>query len=207
MSSVEKSLPGAMVSDSVDINGDKGKAEDLQKPGKKTDEKPTKELKAMNKKELLEELKVAKERSQENYDLYMRTFAEMENIKKRGQKERDDLAKYANESLIKEMLPVIDNLEQAISHSKDDANCTGLLEGIELTRSGLMSTLQRAGLQVVEAVGKPFDPNFHEAILQQEDDNVAPGNVITEFQKGYLLNGRLIRPSMVVVSQKKGNNQ
>lgn len=155
----------------------------------------------MTKPELIEKLKDTEQKSQENYDLYMRTYAEMENVKRRGVKEREELAKFANESLIKEILPVIDSLEKALSHVEDGSNPSGLAEGIKLTLNGLMTTLEKAGLEEVEAMGKPFDPHFHEAISQQADDAVPPKHVIMEMQKGYLLNGRLIRPSMVVISQ------
>jgi molecular chaperone GrpE len=166
--------------------------------GKKEREK---QIEEMSKQELLEKIKEAERKSQENYDLYLRTYAEMENIKKRGVREREDLAKFANESLIKEILPVIDSLEKALIHGGDDTNTSGLVEGIEMTLKGLMGTLEKAGLRGVEAMGKPFDPNFHEAISQQPDETVPPKHVIMEMQKGYLLNGRLIRPSIVVISR------
>ena len=166
-------------------------------------EKKTKKVEDMTKQELLKKLSETDEEAQKNYNLYMRTYAEMENIKKRGIKEREDLAKYANESLIKEMLPVIDSLEKAITHAKDDENSSALAEGLELTRDDLMKKLEKAGLEEVEALGKQFDPNFHEAVSQQKDDTVAPGHVMIELQKGYVLNGRLIRPSMVVISSGK----
>jgi molecular chaperone GrpE len=161
----------------------------------------------MSKQELLEKIKEAERKSQENYDLYLRTYAEMENIKKRGVREREDLAKFANESLIKEILPVIDSLEKALIHGGDDTNTTGLVEGIDMTLKGLMGTLEKAGLKGVEAMGKPFDPNFHEAISQQPDETVPPKHVIMEMQKGYLLNGRLIRPSIVVISRGNGEKK
>jgi len=178
-----------------------------KKSREKGREKKVKKVEEMTKQELLEKLKDAEKKSQENYDLYMRIYAEMENIKKRGIKERQELSKYANESLIKEILPVIDNLQKAISHAHNDENPLGLVEGIELTLGGLMATLEKAGLEEVEAEGKPFDPNFHEAISKQIDGKVAPGHVITELQKGYVLNGRLIRPSMVIISEGNGNKK
>ncbi len=191
---------------------EKEKAEDLtQEPEKKAKEKgPEKVVKKaeeMTKQELLKKLTDTREEAEKNYDLYMRTYAEMENIKKRGIKEREELAKYANESIIKEILPVIDNLDKAISHAQNDENSSALVEGLELTRDGLMKALEKAGLKEVEALGKPFDPNFHESVSQQIDDTVAPGHVIMELQKGYLLNGRLMRPSMVVISQGKATKQ
>ena len=197
--------------DYKEMDEEKKKVEDLKgldrKSRDKGIEKKVKRPEEMTKQELLKKLKDTEKESQENYDLYMRTYAEMENIKKRGKKEREELSKYANESLIKEILPVIDNLNKAISHAQDDDNPSGLIEGLDLTLNSLMTTLQKAGLKEVEAEGKPFDPNFHEAISQQIDDTVAPGHVIIELQKGYLLNGRLIRPSMVVISQGNSNKK
>lgn len=168
--------------------------------GKDKDSK-TKKLKDKTRQELLKKIKEIEEESEKNYNLYTRTYAEMENIKKSGKKEREDLAKYANESLIKDILPVIDNLEKAISHAKEGSNSSGLLEGVELTLDAMKKTLEKAGIKEVVAEGKLFDPNFHEAILQQEDNETKPGHIIKELQKGYLLNGRLIRPSMVIVAQ------
>jgi len=179
--------------------------EDVANSKESGEKERQKSIEEMSKKELIDKLKDTQEKSQENYDLYMRTYAEMENVKRRGAKEREELAKFANESLIKELLPVIDSLEKALSHVEDESNPSGLAEGIKLTLNALMATLEKAGLERVEAVGKAFDPNFHEAISQQEDGTVPPKHVIMEMQKGYLLNGRLIRPSMVVISQGNGD--
>lgn len=175
------------------------------RPGKTGREEKVKRVEDMTKQELLTKVKEMEEEAQKNHDLYMRAYAEMENVKRRGIKEREELRKYANESLIKELLAVIDNLQKAISHARNDENPSGLVEGLELTLDGLMKTLEKAGLKEVEADGKPFDPNFHEAISQQQDEKTPPGHVVTEFQRGYLLNGRLIRPAMVVVSQGNTN--
>jgi molecular chaperone GrpE len=205
MSSFAKNSEKEIARDDKQIESGKERAENFLELDERSIEKPAKKVTEMTKKELIEELHEAEKRSQENYDRYMRIYAEMENIKRRGQKEKEDLVKYANETLIKEILPVIDNLDKALSHVENDENSVGLVEGIELTRNGLMAALKKAGLDEVEAVGKPFDPNFHEAISQQMNDTVAPGHVIMELQKGYLLNGRLVRPSMVVVSQKRDN--
>jgi len=197
---------------SEQVDTEEEKAEDLtqeqqKKAKEKGPEKVVKKAEEMTKQELLKKLTDTKEEAEKNYDLYMRTYAEMENIKKRGIKEREELAKYANESIIKEILPVIDNLDKAISHAQNDENSSTLVEGLELTRDGLMKALEKAGVKEVEALGKPFDPNFHESVSQQIDDTVAPGHVIMEMQKGYLLNGRLMRPSMVVISQGKATKQ
>jgi molecular chaperone GrpE len=193
------------------MDGVKVEAEDTEEPSQKSKEggrtAKAKTLEEMTKKELMEKLKDAESKVQENYDLYLRTYAEMENIKKRGIREKEELAKFANETLIKDILPIIDNLEKALSHAQSDHNSSGLVEGIELTLNNLMATLEKAGIREVEALGKPFDPNFHEAISQQSDDTAPPNNVILELQKGYLLNGRLIRPSIVVISKGNSNKK
>lgn len=178
-----------------------GSEEGSERPKESGKKGKTDTTEEMTKKELIEKLKDAEQKAQEHYDLYMRTYAEMENVKRRGAKEREELAKFANEALIKEILPIIDSLEKALAHAQDGNSSSGLIEGIELTLNGLMTTLEKAGLEEVEAMGKPFDPHFHEAISMQADDTVPPKHVILELQKGYLLNGRLIRPSMVVISQ------
>lgn len=159
-------------------------------------------IEKMTKAELIEKIKEAQKTAEKNYDLYIRSQAEQENIKKRFQKEKEDLAKYSNENLIKQLLSVVDNLEKAISHSNDGKSIDALREGVELTLKGLMDTLERVGLQMVKAAGEPFDPNFHEAVAGREDDTVEPGTVIQELQKGYMLNQRLIRPAKVIVSKR-----
>jgi molecular chaperone GrpE len=169
-----------------------------------TEEHPeTKEipLENMKKAELLEKVREIKETADKNYDFYMRSLAEIENLKKRFQKDKSDLIKYSNESLIKQLLEVIDNLEKAISACEDENSLGAVKEGVELTLKGLLDSLEKAGLHQVEAEGKPFDPNFHAAILEQEDNTSDPGMVIQELQKGYILNERLIRPAMVIVSK------
>jgi molecular chaperone GrpE len=199
------------VEDYKEMDGVKVEAEDTEEPSQESTQggktAKVKALEEMTKKELMEKLKATESKAQENYDLYLRTYAEMENIKKRGIREKEELAKFANETLIKEILPIIDNLEKALSHVQSDHNSSGLVEGIELTLNNLLATLEKAGIQEVEALGKPFDPNFHEAISQQAHDTVPPNHVILELQKGYLLNGRLIRPSMVVISKGNSNTK
>lgn len=199
------------VEDYKGMDGVKVEAEDIDEPSQESTQggkkAKVKALEEMTKKELLEKLKETEGKAQENYDLYLRTYAEMENIKKRGIREKEELARFANETLIKEILPIIDNLEKALSHAQSDHNSSGLVEGIELTLNNLMATLEKAGIKEVEALGKPFDPNFHEAISQQADDTVPPNHVILQLQKGYLLNGRLIRPSMVVISKGNSNTK
>ena len=160
-------------------------------------------LEEMSKEDLIEKVTQLEELSAKNFDLYVRSQAEIENMKKRFQRDREEWIKFSNESLIKEILPSVDNLEKAIAHSRDEKSLDALREGVELTLKGLKNALDKAGVEEVKAVGEPFDPNFHEAVCQQQDDRVETGTVLQEFQKGYLLNQRLIRPAMVVVSKKE----
>jgi len=132
--------------------------------------------------------------------------ADFENFKKLKNKEKQDLLKFGNEVLIKELLPVIDNLERALDHSLKTNDYKGIHEGVSLVLNEFLRVLERAGLSRVEAVGKKFDPNLHEAFYQEERDDVEPDIVLSELQKGYMLNGRLIRPAMVTVSKKPDIN-
>jgi len=159
-------------------------------------------LKEMTKGQLIEKVEEAEAASQKNYDLYLRSQAEIDNLRKRYQKEQQGLVKFANESLIKQLLPVADNLEKAIEHSQNETSVDALREGVELTLKALMDVLQKAGAQTIEAVGESFDPNFHEAVSEVSDDRVAAGTVLKDLQKGYTLHQRLLRPSMVIVSKK-----
>ena len=136
------------------------------------------------------------------YDRYLRLSAEMENFKKRAEKEKGETYKFANETLLKELLPVLDNLERALDHGQETKNAQALLLGVEMIHKSLWTVLEKYGVTRVEALGEKFDPNFHEAVMVQEVMEQEPGVVITQMQKGYLLHNRLIRPAMVVVSKK-----
>ena len=132
--------------------------------------------------------------------------AEFENFKKLKNKEKQDTLKFGNEVLIKDLLPVIDNLERALEHASKTEDFKGIHEGIKIVLNEFLKVLERAGLEPVEALGKKFDPNFHEAFFQEERDDMKPETVISEHQKGYVLNGRLIRPSMVSISKNSDKN-
>ena len=166
-----------------------------------------KALENLTKEALLEKARELQKESEKNYDLYLRSQAEMENMKKRNRKEKEDYLKFANESLIRDMLPVLDNLTTALSHSDNENNVHALKEGIRLTLKGFKDTLSKSGLEEVKAVGEPFDPCFHEAVSEMDDPKAKPGIVLTELQKGYTLNTRLIRPAMVVVSRRKATHK
>lgn len=182
---------------------DNNSSEEERSEGKKgIEEKP---LEKMTKAELIVKCEALGETAERNYALYLRSQADMDNLRKRTQKEKEDWIKFANESLIKDLLPALDAMEKAISHcAATDENClSALTEGIELTLKGLRDALEKAGLEVVKAEGETFDPNYHQAVSEMEDKTQGPGKILQELQKGYLLNQRLLRPAMVVVNKKK----
>jgi molecular chaperone GrpE len=128
--------------------------------------------------------------------------AEFENFKKLKSKERQEALRFGNEALLKELLPVIDNLERAIEHAGKTEESGSIAEGVALTLNGFLKVLEKFSVTRVEAMGKKFDPNLHEAVYQEESDKVEPGTVVGEFQKGYAMEGRLLRPSMVAVAKR-----
>lgn len=174
----------------------------LEESAPEDDVEKTIPLEDMTKEELIDKVGEVQELANRNYDLYMRSQAEIENVRKRFQKEKRDLAKFANDTIIKQLIPVGDNLENAIAHATDKNALDALREGIDLTLKGFLDTLEKNGVEHVEALDKPFDPNFHQAVSEVENDAVEPGTVVNELQKGYTLNKRLLRPAMVVVSKK-----
>ncbi len=140
--------------------------------------------------------------AQENYDRYLRLSAELENYKKRVEKEKGETYKFANENILKDLLPVLDNLERALEHGRESGNLKALLDGVELTHKSFWTVLEKYGITRIEAMGEEFDPNHHEAVMVQEDAQKPAGQVISQLQIGYRLHNRLVRPAMVVVSKK-----
>lgn len=132
---------------------------------------------------------------------YLRLYAEFDNYKKRVNKDKEELLKYGQESLLYELLTVIDNLELALKHASDEVS-TGLIQGVEITYNELMKTLEKFGLTAVEAQGKIFDPSVHHAMSQVERDDVEENIVVEEYRKGYKLRDKVLRPSLVSVSKK-----
>jgi molecular chaperone GrpE len=129
----------------------------------------------------------------------MRAVAELDNYRKRAEREVDQARKYAIERFAQELLPVGDALEAGISSGA--ANSTALLEGAQATLKELNRAFEKAGIKVMDPTGQPFDPNWHEAMVAQESREVPPNTVTSVIQKGYSLNGRLLRPARVIVSK------
>jgi molecular chaperone GrpE len=159
-------------------------------------------------KELESRCEAAEQESRQHYERLLRVSADFENFKKRTFRENDDFRKFANELLLLELLPVVDNLERAIqstSGEKIEVGC--VIEGVEMTLKALVKIFEKFSVKIIEAEGKPFDPNFHQAMMQEASDSIPENTVIREFQKGYLLHDRLLRPSMVVVSKGPGKTE
>jgi molecular chaperone GrpE len=148
------------------------------------------------------ELSQYRREAQENYDRFVRVYAEFENYKKRAVKDKTEFIKYANEGLVKALLGVIDNLERAVDESKKNAHAEGLVEGVEMVLNQLKDILDKHGVREVQAQGAPFDPNLHEAMMHEDSEEHEDNTVIEEFQRGYILNDRLLRPALVKVSRK-----
>jgi molecular chaperone GrpE len=151
-------------------------------------------------KKLRQELDAKCEEVKVNYDRFVRQVAELENFKKRATREKDEAVRFANESLVRDLLPVIDNLERAVAHAQGGGNGKPLVEGVEMVLKGILDVLAKHGVAQISAVGQPFDPEKHEAMAQVESENHAPNTVIEEHHKGYLLKDRLLRPALVTVA-------
>ncbi|MGA9754644.1 MAG: nucleotide exchange factor GrpE [Desulfobaccales bacterium] len=151
--------------------------------------------------ELQNKLQEKTKEAEENYARLLRLAADMENLKKRQERERADLLQFGNENLIKELLPVVDNLERALDHGRQLDAPGALLDGIDMVYQGFLKALDRFGVTPLDSVGQPFDPAFHNAVMQEAAPDLPDGSVIKELQKGYLMNQRLLRPAMVVVAR------
>ena len=157
--------------------------------------------------ELKEEFAQKEREATDNYEKYLRAVADLDNYKKRTIKEKADIIKYGKEEIIKDILPFVDSLDRALAHA-DSSDVQAFKEGIKLIQEQLLSCLKKHGVEKIDSVGLDFDPNFHEAMMQVESEEHAENKVVNEVQKGYLLNGRLLRPSKVCICKKmnKENN-
>ncbi len=153
------------------------------------------------------ELEKAKREVRENYDKFLRVFAEFENYKKRMERERAEFIKYANEGLIKDLLGVVDNFERAVEQAGENMQAEGLVQGMEMILKQFKEIHEKYGVREIQALGEFFDPNLHEAMMHEVADDHEENTVIGELQKGYILKDRLLRPSLVKVSKKAEKNE
>ena len=182
-------------------SGSEGDTEKISLEAKHHKNKKKKEDKEQEIEELKKKLEEKEKEAKENYDRLLRMAADLENYKKRAAREKEDWIKFANEDLMKAILPFIDNLERAVNHAEKVVDIGVLIEGVKLTLQQLLHALNKFGLTPFDSVGKPFDPARHEAMLVVETGQSEPNHVVEEFQKGYLLNDRLFRPATVSVSK------
>lgn len=156
---------------------------------------------ALNKAEedLVEQIKTAQEKAEENWELLLRTKAEMENLRRRTQKDLENAHKYGIEKFVSELLPIMDSMDLGLA--AEDASAESLREGLELTIKMVQQMFEKFNITQVNPEGEKFDPELHQAMSMQPTDEVEPNTVIAVMQKGYLLNGRLVRPAMVMVSK------
>ena len=151
--------------------------------------------------DLRAQLQAKTEEAARHYDLFVRERAELENFKKRMARERAEALRFATEPLVRDLLPVVDNLERALAHG--EGNGDSLLEGLRLVVKDLLDTFERHGVTRIDARGEAFDPARHEAIAQVESPDHPPNHVVDQYQSGYMLHDRLLRPARVTVSGRK----
>jgi molecular chaperone GrpE len=158
--------------------------------------------------ELEAKLAAAEKEKKDNWDRYLRAAADLENLRKRQKREAEDAKFEAKGKVLKEMLPVVDNLERAIEHASKgeeiDPVLRPIVEGVQLVLRQFTTGFERLDVNTIEAMGQPFDPNLHEAISQQESDQ-PPGTVVQVLQRGYKSGDRLLRPALVVVAKAKSS--
>lgn len=175
--------------------------EDSCKEDKKEDKKGAKFGKKKRIEELEEEVIKLKEELAASKNAYFKAYADAENLKKRLQSEADNVRKYRIQGFASEVLPVIDNLERALAVKVDDPNVKNYVKGFEMIYQQLVHILEMEGVKEIEAQDKPFDPNYHQALMQESKEGVEPGVVIEVLQKGYMLKDRVLRATLVKVSE------
>ncbi len=149
---------------------------------------------------LQEELEKKTEEAQKHYDQYLRSLAEVENMRKRTQREKEEYMKYAHVSIIKKLLPIIDDFNRGVTAAHKSKDFDTLNKGVEITARNLMELLRQEGVAEIDCLGKPFDPQYHEPLMVEPSDEHPENTVIEELGKGYTLHDRIIRPSLVKVS-------
>ena len=166
--------------------------DDLQPPGAATDPDAARSPQ--------DEIESLRRELQDKQDRLLRALAETDNIRRRAQRDREDYVKYATETLLRDLVPVLDNLERALTAARAAGGGGNVVEGVELIQRELLRVLERSGLARYSAVGQPFDPARHEAIARVVSGEAAPDTVVHETAPGYLLHGRVLRPALVAVA-------
>lgn len=187
------------VHDTDVVNEPEGSTKDVE--GKETENNQAAEEvnQELNTDELLQKLTIAEQQADENYQKYLRAQADYDNLRRRTQQEKEAQAKYAALPLIEKLLPALDNFERALAVSKDANDVESLAKGIEMVYQQIEQALGAEGLETIPALGEKFDPNLHQAVMQDDEGEAEAGTITAEFQKGYRLKDKVIRPAMVKV--------
>ncbi|MGM0897123.1 MAG: nucleotide exchange factor GrpE [Bacillota bacterium] len=138
---------------------------------------------------------------EEEQNKYLRLLADYDNFKRRTKKDQELAKQFRSQSLLTDLLPVLDNFDRALAVEAKSEESASLLKGLEMVKKSLIDAVTAEGLEEIKAVGEPFDPHFHQAVIQESSEDSEPGTVLQELQKGYTLNGRVLRPAMVKVNE------
>lgn len=164
-------------------------------------ETPETDLPVEEEAETVDEVEELRKQLEAEQNKYLRLLADYDNFKRRTQKDKELANKFRSQSLLADLLPVLDNFERAMSATTKSEESASLLKGIEMVQKSLLEAVNREGLEEIKSVGEQFDPNFHQAVMQEKDDSAEPGVVLQELQKGYILKDRVLRPAMVKVNE------
>ena len=183
----------------------------MTKPDKKEEEKslPKDKTETPKKEDVPTKVETAEDKLKTTEEKLLRTMAEMENQRRRFEKEIQEAFEFGGFNFAKESLSLLDNIDRAVISFKNDDNLKNnkdidkIIEGIEIVKKDLVSIFKKNGIEAIECINKKFDPNFHQAMLEVEDNTKEAGTVIQEIQKGYLMKDRLLRPSLVSVTKKR----
>jgi len=188
----------------VHISADKSGQEDESRHASAATDPQTTEGEAAPTPQEITELRQQAAKAREHWEQLLRTAADLDNFKKRAQRERQEAVQYANASLMQKLIPALDNFDMAMAAASNSqaGSAQSLQTGVSMILAQLRGALTESGLEEIDAANKPFDPNFHEAVSQQESDTVPEGHVLQQLRKGYKLRDRLLRPATVVVAKK-----
>lgn len=178
-----------------------------QNPQDELDQAAEEEALLKAEEELTEQIKQAEQKAEENWELLLRTRAEMDNLRRRTEKDLENAHKFALEKFVTELLPILDSMEMGMAvdeNGNPEDTVKALKEGIEMTVNMMKKAFEKFNIKVIDPLNEKFDPELHQAMSMQPSDEVEPNTVIAVMQKGYTLNDRLVRPAMVMVSKASG---
>lgn len=181
--------------------------QDTQEQNEELDQAAEEEALLKAEEELTEQIKQAEQKAEENWELLLRTRAEMDNLRRRTEKDLENAHKFALEKFVTELLPILDSMEMGMAvdeNGNPEDTVKALKEGIEMTVNMMKKAFEKFNIKVIDPLNEKFDPELHQAMSMQPSDEVEPNTVIAVMQKGYTLNDRLVRPAMVMVSKASG---